>query len=185
MKRIKKPWIFIIIAISLIGIFFLVRQFSQKPNISPDKTAKATIKEIMGFAGSLECKYEDGLGTSGTIYGKNMIIAGDMVGKTKKGKTINSHVFYDTENLYVWFDKESEGVKAPFDLIESVKIEKAEEGFDITREVYYECHKYTKDESKFVIPKDVKFTDYSNIRAPQGETDIKILDASSGAHTLE
>lgn len=123
---------------------------------------RASIKSLMGMNATQQCSFTSAEnGTSGTIY----LSGGKMAGtfsSTVNGTVVASHMISDTQYTYVWMGNEKTGFKMAISAAEKAQAS-AKQSVDLNEELDYSCSGWGVDASKFTVPTDVKFTDYTSM----------------------
>lgn len=136
---------------------------------------KGSLKSLFGAGKNVTCTVNniDNQG-NGTVYVTGNKIRGDFTSKID-GKTIENHFIQDKEFSYFWSSEMEEGIKMKADLgTEETAISdnkdtqvSSTETVDLNKEVDYKCSNWSVDNSKFIPPANIKFSDLSNLMMPK------------------
>jgi hypothetical protein len=176
-----------VLVLAVTGIYFFVSQQNgkqpasqragneQEVDLQDTSTTETDISEVNGnvfdllkIGNSVKCTFstedESGL-TSGVTYVADNQVRGDFEVNLGEDGPIQSHIISDGQWIYMWSSALPQGIKAN---IEDTDLQKTTEEAANSKDlkafqnnVNYKCSSWNKDESKFVIPQDVKFLDMS------------------------
>jgi hypothetical protein len=136
---------------------------------------KGSLKSLFGTGKNVTCTVNnienDG---TGTVYVSGNKLRGDFT-NSADGKTIESHFIQDEQFSYLWSSEMDQGIKMKAELgtekstTSDSKNAKAPstETVDLNKEVDYKCSNWIVDNSKFIPPSDVKFSDMSDLMMPK------------------
>lgn len=184
MKNTKTLLILVILLI-LGGVGYLYSQGQPATEIKQKYVgteAKVTsLKELILQNKSMQCTYSYASGedsTEGTFYVDSKRVRADMTSTIQDGSENKTHMIQDGEKMYVWDDSSPENgymmtIPDNFDEMtdEAMKTDETiptapeaeqKEMFDTTYEGEYNCNAWKVDESYFVPPTDVNFTDFDS-----------------------
>ena len=133
---------------------------------------RLSLRELVAKGGSLKCSVKEADVTRKqevTYYvdGKSQKMRADIkmdIGESGTSKTINSSMIMDKQTVYSWsseqpgtgmkftLDLGSTGAKKPADNNNSV---------DVNSKMDFNCEKWAIDDTLFVLPANIKFTDLS------------------------
>jgi hypothetical protein len=116
------------------------------------------IKGLLAMGKSLSCTFLSE-GKTGTLF----FADGKMSGTFKAGAN-TSNIISDGKNYYAWTG--SQGVKMSLDSSaqSQVQTDPTSGGrVDIDQTIEYACYEWKKDETKFTLPKTVKFIDVQSV----------------------
>ena len=132
--------------------------------ISPTEpfTMKGTFSDLSKKGGSYECSVSHSVSvaeSNGKVYVSSTKIRGDFSSKIPQvNMTVNSTMVSDGTHIYTWTDMAKTGFKAK--IVESAKPTSEDTvGNEYMQNLEYSCAPWAVDESKFVIPGDIKFID--------------------------
>ena len=77
------------------------------------------------------------------------------------GKTTTMHMIIDGKDSYTWLDGMETGFMMSLSTTKPANVNAQSQGVDPDKKVDYACQPWIADASLFVVPSDVKFTDYS------------------------
>lgn len=167
-----------VIIIITAGVFLLSKKpsrpiqeetASQQSTSSAESTAtRGSIKSLLGMGKNETCTvtYPSAEGeTKGTVYVSGKKMRGDFTIKDTSGKEIESHMIADEAYNYFWSSATSQGMKMKID--DTAKATPTPntqtQGADLDREVDYKCSSWPVDDSKFMPPTNIQFTDISQV----------------------
>jgi len=174
----KKAWLivaaaFVVIAALAVGGMYLQASKKVTPTTKPAATTSQPKKTSNSINGSLldllsggktlSCKvtYPDNKGT-GTIVVADKKFAGDFAVKDSTGKETVAHMISDGTNVYIWSQGLQMGVKMNLNAAKSATSNaQVKQTVDINQNVDMQCGTWVVDNSKFVVPTTVTFTDVS------------------------
>ncbi len=165
----------VIVLLILIGGGYMFLNRSQNPQPSTIETTETTqvtntagvvekksIKSLLALGSNQTCTFEDKeTGSSGTVFIDSGKFRGDFSSNVNNVVS-NSHMIADGKDVYVWTDNSKEGFKMSVDSIEKIN-EGGPKTVDINKEVDYSCTPQGAEVSKFVLPTDVVFSDFSKM----------------------
>ncbi|RJR15044.1 hypothetical protein C4579_03180 [Candidatus Microgenomates bacterium] len=191
------------------GAYFMLKPSSTSPTGSnpliPGQANNAAMgnsssfRSLMNLVGNQRCTFSDDMGNSGVVYGSSGSVRGDFQGTTANN-SIQTHMISDGNMMYLWFDGESSGFKGSLADIESMNAQtqgstKSQKSVDLDKQVDYDCQGWTVDNSLFVPPSNVTFTDYSQMMQgmpgammegesgaameAEGSTDVKAMQCAA------
>ncbi len=136
----------------------------KQPEASPSGVT-GTLKSLFGKNQYCTITYPDN-GGSGTVYVSGKKFRGDFTVKTAGEKETTSQVVSDGVYTYIWSSESSDGIKMKIDVTSPAA--SAQTGnFNLDQEVGLNCSPWGVDASKFAVPANIKFTDFSSMVAPK------------------
>lgn len=141
---------------------------------SQEHGGRQSLLGILGLGANMECTFADNEGNDGTVYiASSDNVRGDFR-TTSDSEVLNSHMIIKGDDMYIWMDGAEDGFKASIsasqDAAESIMSATGNsDTVDINEEVDYECHGWAVDNSKFNLPADVEFQDFSAMMEGFGE----------------
>ncbi|HCR81070.1 MAG: hypothetical protein UY13_C0002G0095 [Candidatus Pacebacteria bacterium GW2011_GWB1_47_8] len=182
-----------LIVAGAIGAFL----FLKKPTLpgtpsSGTQTMSASMAQLLGMGKDYMCTFdttdEAGLHTTGTVYvaaqGRKM--HGDFMMTQADGTQMQTFVMSDGEYSYIWSAAQAQGMKMKLDpeddqLIPQSQGEAEQAALDQDQPVDFNCQPWRPDNSKFVPPSNVEFTDFSaQMEMMQKQTEM--MQEDSGAN---
>jgi hypothetical protein len=186
----KNVWIAVAVIILIIilgaGGFLLMKSSKApampKQTVSPTPTQAAkgnsvngTILSLLSGGKTVSCTitYPDNKGT-GTVFVSDKKFAGDFTMKDSSGKDIVGHVISDGAFIYIWSSAiPTGGIKMSLEAAKSAETnaQNNNQAVNINQNVDMNCAQWSVDNSKFIVPATVKFTDMSKFfpqAAPSG-----------------
>jgi hypothetical protein len=167
-----------IVLVLLLGVFFATKNKSSESTSGAEKTEQkassgetmmsGSMFDLMKTGNTTKCTYStvsDKTKMMGTTYvsGKNM--RSDTEITLEGGKTMESHMISDGTWVYSWTSALPQGMKMNISELEkpataapsstNTTVKNFQDKFD------FKCTKWNADSSKFVVPTDVTFTDFS------------------------
>lgn len=178
----KTTLILVIVVIILIlggGGVFLFTRFQNPTQTAPQtavtqaptqaqkiSTQKKSLKDLLTLSGNQQCTFSDKeTGGSGTVFTSGGKVRGDFSSKTSS-KTVQSHMLTDGKYLYFWTEGETKGYKMSLDVVQNLSDSAAQQSsqmMDMKKQVDYTCNPAAVDSSKFVVPTNITFTDYTSM----------------------
>ncbi len=131
---------------------------NQAQQSSPQTTG--SIKSIITAGKSQNCQisYPDGSG-SGTIFASSGKARADFT-VSANGTPAENHMIYDGDYGYFWTGTQGTKFKIDQNATPSPATNQ-QQSADLNKKVNLNCSDWTVDNSKFEVPKDIKFTDLS------------------------
>lgn len=152
---------------------------TAQTTVSPTKAPEAqeqslskSMRELMTMGGSLQCKYsfidpESKADTSGTVYISGTRFAQEAEIKlppTSSAIGGKMNMISDGTNVYTWNpDKKDTGMKFTINKDTTEAGQTEQKNVDLDKKIDMKCSPWNVDESKFAIPKDINFTDLSQL----------------------
>lgn len=133
---------------------------------SSDKTI-STFGELVARGEAVTCTFEHNDGTNvteGTVYIADRAekIRGDFTLRQGDGEPMEGHIIRDESYNYVWGSFYEQGIKTKVTEENQEQLfEDAENDATIDENTEFTCNTWNVDESKFEIPTDVEFVDFS------------------------
>lgn len=125
-------------------------------------TEQASIEDLLTRNASLKCTYnvsDAGIVSTGNAYfagGKNMY--GEFTNKVNN-ENITAYVIRNGDTQYVWMKDSNTGFKTDVSASNKASQQQMSQQFDPNKKFEFACVKWAKDESRFVPPASVTFTD--------------------------
>lgn len=189
-------------AIAVAGAFAYTRVLnsSKSPASTAQEDFKNSSKESIssllmgGKTAKCDLVYKQ-MESYGTVYTADKKFRGDFKVRTEGAEPTVSHIVSDGVTAYVWTDGQAEGFKMnAADAIKAADYSMPG-GQELDSKVDMKCASWVVDNSKFVNPRDVKFTDMSSMMQgtpgatgsakPGQEICDKITDSANKAACLE
>lgn len=139
-------------------------------------TGKKSLFDFFSVAGSEKCTFTDkATNGSGAVYVSSGKMRGDFQ-SVVEGKTNQTHMINDGKFIYMWTDGQKTGYKMSLELVkkEAAQVTISPQNnsgssgerppsqvANMNRQADYSCGSWSADESKFAVPSDITFTDYS------------------------
>ena len=154
-----------------LGAFLVLSNRSQTPSTITQQegsTEGKSIKDLLTMQGSQECSFSDEAGNSGMVYTANGKMRGDFTSAGPQG-SINSHMVTDAQTARLWKDGQAQGFMMNITgLTDSATNQQGQ--VDINKAINFDCNAWSADNSKFVIPTNIEFTDLSSFAATVSST---------------
>ena len=137
-----------------------------------DMSLTGNLLDLINKGSDLQCTFSgetDGTKTSGTTYISGKKVRGDYKIEVE-GKVMESNLISDNEYMYTWSSEMAQGMKMKIDEFEKSDDDntskddqaKQEKNMEAFQDDYdYNCTKWNVDDSKFNVPTNIEFTDYS------------------------
>lgn len=180
--------VIVIIIIALLGYFLMSnKSTSSTDSISADSketndsaVSKSSVNSLLGTGKNVTCKitYPDN-GGSGSIYVSDKKFSGEF-SFTSGGKTTQTSVINDGDYMYSWYGTTGMKFKASSTTAPSPASGTGGQSADLDKQVDMNCSAWTADNSKFVPPADVQFTDYTEMmqKTQTGASGAPKMDSS-------
>jgi hypothetical protein len=137
-----------------------------QPTKTPGNTsASDSILNLISGGKTVNCQitYPDNKGT-GTIFVSDKKFAGDFTTKDAAGKETTGHILSDGTFMYIWSASMPTGIKVNLTAAKNLTQNSAiSRSFDVNQKVGLNCSPWLTDNSKFVLPANVKFQDMSQL----------------------
>lgn len=171
--------ILVIVALGLIiggGVYTSVKHKGKTQDSSRvekvevnEKGNTGTIRDFLSMGKKVSCMFKQVTPagtTSGTVYINNPMMRGDFELISNNG-TISSHMIRQNNDVYVWMG--TQGAKMNISNINKATTAPTQSGqVNLDQKVDYTCVDWNGDESKFVLPTEVKFYDVSQMMQGKG-----------------
>ncbi|OGG03951.1 hypothetical protein A2W14_05805 [Candidatus Gottesmanbacteria bacterium RBG_16_37_8] len=165
------------------GAYFMRNSSSttpQRPSSQSDSQEKSSgnmtsLKDLLTSGRPQKCTFTDTTderNTQGITYVATGKVRGDFT-STDEGKTANMHMMIDGKTSFIWVDGESRGFKMVFkpeDLDEEQITNTPNQAIDPDKKIDFKCTSWSVDNSLFVPPSNVEFTDFSTMFPTAGPT---------------
>lgn len=175
----------IILLLLIVGAYFVFGKKSAssplqsvKNQVTNMATGKRSLTDFFSMTGSQQCTFSDKTNTSsGTLFVADGKMRGDFQ-SSNSGKTTQTHMINDGTYIYYWTDGAKTGYKMSLATVkeQAAKITMAPQNnsageektsssgpVNMNQQADYSCQAWSADSSKFVIPQDVTFTDYTTM----------------------
>lgn len=145
--------------------------------INANANAKGSLRSLLALGKNTMCTFTStagGINSSGTVYiSVDGSMRGDFTSQTSTG-TQTSGMIIKSGTSYAWSG--STGVKMSLtDLNKGASVSgSTKSNVSLDSQVDYKCVDWSKDESKFILPVGVKFTDFSAVLKLNADGTIKI-----------
>lgn len=139
-------------------------------NTTNNGSAMGSLKDLLTAGKNVSCTVSytgNQAGTSGTTYVSGKKVRADFTVKTSDGKETVSHMIQDGTYAYIWTANSTVGTKMKVEAVENTDKTAAapsqpqSQAVDLNQKVNMKCSDWRVDESVFVPPTTVKFTDLS------------------------
>lgn len=140
-----------------------------------EQTVKGSLSDLLGKAKGQQCTWsynDEGMESSGVVYIGNKKMYGEMETQIQVGpemETMGMKMINDGEAYYQWSEDTKQGTKMTIEEMEKSQEEGASDASAETQaqiesmqqEYEYDCSNWKVDNSKFEVPSDVQFVDFS------------------------
>jgi hypothetical protein len=159
---------------------------TAQPQTVKRNAVRGTILSLLDGGQSVSCTVTlpDNKG-AGTFYvASSKKFAGDITSKGTDGKDIETHMVSDGTYVYIWSAAMPMGIKMNLSAAKNAANNaQTNQAINMNQNVDMQCGSWSVDDSKFTVPSDVKFSDFSNL-LPQGQGAPKTVAPSvPGAQT--
>lgn len=153
----------------------------QTDDSIPPSPNQTSLKDLLLAGKAQTCAYSDKLEGS-DISGKSYITNGKMrndIDSKVNDKTMSTHMIMDGNTSFTWVDGQKTGFKMTVNPKDFEKDESDTEtanppnggqSVDINKVIDYKCKNWKADNSFFVPPPDIQFTDFSSVMKPKSVT---------------
>lgn len=169
------------------------------PIESDDINIKGSLLDLFNSGKSMQCSYStstDDMEINGTSYVSGKKMRADIFTTLSDGKTMETHMIADEGWAYTWTNESSTGFK--INIAEVTKdvpeLENPEQTSDeetikdFQQDYDFDCKNWKDDNSKFAIPTNIEFTDFSKMMEGNGSACSAcnyIEDADAKSQCLE
>lgn len=122
------------------------------------------LRDLFSLGGDAVCTFtgsEASAESSGTVYVSGDMMRGDFTMKTTSTGAVNTHMIRKSNEVYVWTGVQGAKMDIGDLMVKSTTTAQSNASFDVDKKVDYKCEPWSKDESKFTLPTNIKFTDLS------------------------
>lgn len=166
----------VIVFVVVLGVFLVLQNnksnqgnSQQTANIqsSPqneESISKASLKSLLSLGKNVTCDISslgEGSG-NGKVYVSSNKMRGDFDVKVEE-TVFKSHIIGDGEFMYMWSDESKQGTKIKIDPNATIPpSQTTNQTTNIDQEVDMKCTPWNVDNSKFILPTTIQFTDFSS-----------------------
>ncbi len=183
----------IILLVAAGGVLFL--KYAKAPTAPQTESAKtqsakptnnsvdASILSLLSGGKTESCAitFPDNKG-AGSVFVADKKFAGDFTTKGSDGKETTGHVISDGTYLYIWSSAMPTGIKMNLaDAKNATQNAQANQAIDINQKASLNCSPWLPDNSKFVIPTNIKFSDMSQFLQNIQSSQPKVTNTNSSA----
>lgn len=125
---------------------------------------RTSIRTLLGLGRDITCTFHRAdaqSDISGTVYIADGNMRGDFMMGAQATGDIESHMIHDGEYAYVWTSEVAQGTKMRIREGDTSMGAKSDNSVNIDDETDYECSGWSKDNSKFELPRGIEFMDVS------------------------
>lgn len=128
-------------------------------------STSGTLKDLFSGGKTVNCKfsYPDN-SMSGNVFVSGGKVRNEFT-TTKDGKTTDGTVIYDGTYAYFWSSSSSQAIKYKMGSIEDMQKQAQGQAqtMDLSQKVNFDCSNWSVDNSKFVPPSNIQFTDFTEM----------------------
>jgi hypothetical protein len=144
----------------------------QETGAGEEENYNASLMDLMKMGKNVKCTYEysnDQASSSGTTYVSGDKTRSETVIKTSDGEVETAYTITDGKTMYFWSEEDKQGIKMSIseedyeDDMDTPEIGENYQYNDQTQKMNYKCRPWIPDNSKFVAPSDIEFTDYDQM----------------------
>ncbi len=138
---------------------------------SDESSITGTVLDLIRSGKNMKCTFsyddDDAGSTQGTTYVSGQKMRGDYAVVTSKNETIESHMISDGTWMYTWGSALPQGMKMKMDTFSADETSAQDAQAvnqnikELQNKVDYKCQGWSVDNSKFELPSEIEFTDYS------------------------
>ena len=128
---------------------------------SGENSGESTFASLIAQGGSRTCTVSvanEGGTSEGTVYISGGMMRGDFT-TTANGQTMAAHMIQADGYMYSWSDAAPQGVKVALSATQNTQAQS--QGIDPNANVDYRCSPGVSDQSKFEVPSNVTFMEFS------------------------
>lgn len=147
-------------------------QQAQSNSQPTDAASKGSLLSLLTSGKTQVCTYNadnNSVVINGTIYVADKKMRSDFT-STVNSTTTNAHIIVDTDYSYFWSDNSTLGIKNAIPKATPTPSETSDAAMqdnstntNLNEEITYNCSNWTADDSKFTLPSNITFTDYSQV----------------------
>lgn len=136
----------------------------------PTSSPTRSLRDLLTAGVAQKCTFSTE-NSAGSGTGTFLISGGKVRGEvasTVEGKNVLMHMIVDGTTSYVWMGDETTGFKMTLDPQDKAAPSGAPKnsGIDPDADLNYNCTPWVADSAQFVIPQNVKFSDFSSMIKP-------------------
>lgn len=173
----KTLWIVIGIIVIAAILYFALRPQDAVNNTGEQSTnsttmSEQTLKDLVMAGRPMQCTFKEE-GSEGTVYVSGKNVRGDF-SAIVEGKPVMSHMITADNTSYIWMDGQTTGFKMTIDPEAAESTEQADapvQGIDENKKMNYSCSNWSGDTSKFAVPSNIDFQDFSSLMPTQVQTE--------------
>ncbi len=131
--------------------------------VTVGNNGKGSLRDLFALGKDVTCTFNQTEGTNkvfGTVYLSGQMMRGDFSMQGTSTGAVETHMIKKGEAMFMW--NGNEGVQMSLASMSNkmgTSSASASQQVDLDQKVDYTCTDWTKDDSKFVTPKDIKFMD--------------------------
>lgn len=141
---------------------------ASQGGVTQPENGTLAFKDLLLMGGSRECTVTVNTPqapSSGTLYISGQNVRSDIVAKAS-GMTITAHMIKNGDYIYSWTDMINQGVKVNVAAeAQGSTSTSSHSSYDPNVQVSYDCKAWIADASKFTVPSNITFTDYTSAQA--------------------
>ncbi|MFZ2663977.1 MAG: hypothetical protein WAX66_01310 [Patescibacteria group bacterium] len=143
---------------------------TSKEDSSQEENLSGSLLDLVKLGKNVKCTFgaKDENGESiGTTYVSGNKSRSDFIATTSDGQEFESHSITDNDWIYIWTSQTEQGTKMKLSELpkndEIDKVSKSESLESFNENFDYKCSKWIVDESKFNVPSNITFVDFTEI----------------------
>lgn len=126
---------------------------------------KKSLSDLLTLANNQECAFTDDEGNSGVVRAASGKVRGDFTGSVN-GKVTQTHMFSDSQSMYIWFEGETTGFKGSISSMTQAGAQSGNKSLDVNKQVDFDCKPWVVNTGLLVVPSEITFTDFSAMMPP-------------------
>ncbi len=152
----------------------------MSPSPMANDNSPKSLKDLLTL-GSQKCTFNAGTQSTGTVYVSSGKMKADFTISIAQGD-ITSHMLIDGETGYVWSDDSKGGIKMQINAVNPSATPNAKT-MDVNKKYDYSCVPWTVNESFFVLPANITFSDIQtpHVMVPKTGTSVNNEDTNKCA----
>ncbi len=158
-------WLYVIGALVIGGVAWAGLQSrggaesNNANNNTQTEESQGSLRSLLSMGTAQQCTFESEE-SSGVAFVAQQRMRGDFEVVVGDGRE-SGHVIVKDDTAFVWVDGETQGFKMSTE--GQADDSAVNDQFDLDEDVNYECQPWQVDQSKFQEPRNVTFTDFSEL----------------------
>lgn len=136
-----------------------------------------SLKELLTLKQSIRCEFDtnEENNSSGVVQASNGKARVDFTSTSEddNNETITGHMIISEDTAHTWLDNDAKGYKISVDKMTEVENTTKSSQIDLNKKLEYRCENEDVDNSIFILPDNIEFTDVNNMMIPSEQGEIK------------